>query len=174
MGLRSMHLGYAYQDLLTALRLMDLAVGHAGDRGHEDVRRGPVDDITCEWGTGSHERLQIKHTDHDRALSAESFIKDSRGLCLELPFSSIDRDLTSQPAASHRLVVRDTEPDDADLMRVLRPAGTAIDPGPALVLGSGRRPSAWDAGDLGGVCVPVLGWLAVRWSGVGCRVGASR
>lgn len=88
MGLRSTHLSYAYQNLLTALPLMDLAVGHAGDRGHEDVRRGPVDDITCEWGTGSHERLQIKHTDHDRALSAESFIKDSRGCawsCLSHP-----------------------------------------------------------------------------------------
>ncbi|MEU4659419.1 ATP-binding protein [Streptomyces sp. NPDC023723] len=141
MGLRPTHLGYAYQDLLTALRLVDLAVGHArsvtvdtkmfaGDR---------FDDITCEWGTGSRERLQIKHTDHDRALSAESFIKDSRGLRLDLLFSSIDRDLTSQPATSHRLVVRDTEPDEPDLMRVLRPVGTGFDPGPALYGLSSRR-----------------------------------
>ncbi|GAA2476591.1 hypothetical protein GCM10010422_20310 [Streptomyces graminearus] len=134
MGLRPTHLGYAYQDLLTALRLVDLAVGRArsvtvdtkmfaGDR---------FDDITCELGTGSRERLQIKHTEHDRALSAESFIKDRRGLRLDLLFSSIDRDLTSQPATSHRLVVRDTEPDEPDLMRVLQPVSTDIDPGPAL------------------------------------------
>ncbi|WP_416965048.1 AAA family ATPase [Streptomyces sp. Agncl-13] len=134
MGLRPTHLGYAYQDLLTALRLVDLAVGHArsvvvdtkmfaGDR---------FDDITCEWGTGSRERLQIKHTDHDRALSVESFSRDNRGLRLDLLFASIDRDLASQPAVSHRLVVRDTEPDDPDLTRVLRPVGTGSDPGPAL------------------------------------------
>ncbi|MFJ9154298.1 AAA family ATPase [Streptomyces sp. NPDC102270] len=141
MGLRPTHLGYAYQDLLTALRLVDLAVGHArsvvvdtkmfaGDR---------FDDITCEWGTGRRERLQIKHTDHDRALSAKSFIKDSRGLRLDLLFSSIDRDLTSQPATSHRLVVRDTEPDEPDLMRVLRPVSSSSDPGPALYGLSSKR-----------------------------------
>ncbi|MFJ3692143.1 AAA family ATPase [[Kitasatospora] papulosa] len=149
MGLRPTHLGYAYQDLLTALRLVDLAVGRArsvtvdtkmfaGDR---------FDDITCEWGTGSRERLQIKHTDHDRALSAESFIKDSRGLRLDLLFSSIDRDLTSQPATSHRLVVRDTEPDKPDLMRVLQPVSSGIDPGPALH-GLGSKRFRFDAAAL--------------------------
>ncbi|AZM58146.1 MULTISPECIES: ATP-binding protein [unclassified Streptomyces] len=149
MGLRPTHLGYAYQDLLTALRLVDLAVGRArsvtvdtkmfaGDR---------FDDITCEWGTGSRERLQIKHTDHDRALSAESFIKDNRGLRLDLLFSSIDRDLTSQPATSHRLVVRDTEPDEPDLMRVLQPVSSGIDPGPALH-GLGSKRFRFDAAAL--------------------------
>ncbi|MEU9384139.1 ATP-binding protein [Streptomyces sp. NPDC048279] len=149
MGLRPTHLGYAYQDLLTALRLVDLAVGRArsvtvdtkmfaGDR---------FDDITCEWGTGRRERLQIKHTDHDRALSAESFIKDSRGLRLDLLFSSIDRDLTSQPATSHRLVVRDTEPDESDLMRVLQPVSSGIDPGPALH-GLGSKRFRFDAAAL--------------------------
>ncbi|WP_146057732.1 AAA family ATPase [Streptomyces sp. SM10] len=134
MGLRPTHLGYAYQDLLTALRLVDLAVGRAksvlvdtkmftGDR---------FDDITCEWSTGSRERLQIKHTDHDRALSVESFTKDNRGLRLDLLFSSMDLGLTALPGASHRLVVRDTEPEDPDLIRVLRPVSTSTDPGPAL------------------------------------------
>ena len=134
MGLRPTHLGYAYQDLLTALRLVDLAVGRVksvlvdtkafnGDR---------FDDITCEWGTGSRERLQIKHTDHDRALSLESFTKDNRGLRLDLLFSSMDRSLTALPGTQHRLVVRDTEPVDPDLTRVLRPVGTSTDPGPAL------------------------------------------
>lgn len=149
MGLRPTHLGYAYQDLLTALRLVDLAVGRArsvtvdtkmfaGDR---------FDDITCEWATGSRERLQIKHTDHDRALSAESFIKDSRSLRLDLLFSSIDRDLISQPATSHRLVVRDAEPDEPDLMRVLQPVSSGIDPGPALH-GLGSKRFRFDAAAL--------------------------
>ncbi|KOX42417.1 AAA family ATPase [Streptomyces sp. NRRL F-7442] len=134
MGLRPTHLGYAYQDLLTALRLVDLAVGRAksvlvdtklftGDR---------FDDITCEWSTGSRERLQIKHTDHDRALSLESFTKDTRGLRLDLLLASMKESLTSHPGALHRLVVRDTEPEDPELTRVLRPVHTSADPGPAL------------------------------------------
>lgn len=134
MGLRPTHLGYAYQDLLTAVRLVDLAMGRAksvlvdtklfaGDR---------FDDITSEWSTGSRERLQIKHTDHDRALSADSFTKDVRGLRLDHLFSSIALDLESRPGTSHRLVVRDTEPSDADLAKILVQVGPDSDPGPTL------------------------------------------
>ncbi|MFJ8955269.1 AAA family ATPase [Streptomyces sp. NPDC102381] len=141
MGLRPTHLGYAYQDLLTALRLVDLAVGRAesvlvdtklftGDR---------FDDITCKWTTGAPERLQIKHTDHDRALSVESFTKDSRGLRLDLLFHSMGHSLTALPGASHRLVVRDTVPEDPDLTKVLQPISTSTDPGPALHGLSSRR-----------------------------------
>ncbi|MFJ5123394.1 ATP-binding protein [Kitasatospora sp. NPDC088548] len=141
MGLRPTHLGYAYQDLLTGLRLVDLAVGHArsvvvdtkafaGDR---------FDDITCEWSDGSLERLQIKHTSHDRALSTDSFTKDTRSLRLDLLFTSIGRDLNAPSGTSHRLVVRDTDPDDADLTNVLRPVGAGNDPGPALHGLSSRR-----------------------------------
>ncbi|MFF7591091.1 NACHT domain-containing protein [Kitasatospora purpeofusca] len=120
---------------------MDLAVGHArsvlvdtkmfsGDR---------FDDITCEWSDGSRERLQIKHTDHDRALSVESFTKDTRSLRLDLLFSSIGHDLDASPGTSHRLVVRDSDPDDADLTKVLRPVSTSADPGPALHSLTSRR-----------------------------------
>ncbi|MEV2248765.1 AAA family ATPase [Streptomyces sp. NPDC049970] len=141
MDLRPTHLGYAYQDLLTALRLVDLAVGRArsvlvdtkmfaGDR---------FDDITCEWADGSRERLQIKHTTHDRALSLKSFTKDKRSLQLDLLFSSVNQDLQADPGTSHRLVVRDTEPDDTDLSQVLLPFSASSDPGPALPgLGSRR------------------------------------
>ncbi|GLF95509.1 P-loop domain-containing protein [Streptomyces yaizuensis] len=141
MDLRPTHLGYAYQDLLTALRLVDLAVGRArsvlvdtkmfaGDR---------FDDITCEWADGSRERLQIKHTSHDRALSLKSFTKDQRGLQLDLLFSSVNQDLQTDPGTSHRLVVRDTEPDDLGLSRVLQPLSASSDPGPALPGLSSRR-----------------------------------
>ncbi|MFC8230663.1 NACHT domain-containing protein [Streptomyces sp. NPDC057287] len=141
MDLRPTHLGYAYQDLLTALRLVDLAMGRAksvlvdtkmfaGDR---------FDDITCEWADGSRERIQIKHTTHDRALSLKSFTSDKRGLQLNLLFSSVDQDLKAHPGTSHRLVVRDTEPDDPDLSQVLQPLRTSNDPGPALLGLSSRR-----------------------------------
>ncbi|WP_423834346.1 AAA family ATPase [Streptomyces manipurensis] len=141
MDLRPTHLGYAYQDLLTALRLVDLTVGRArsvlvdtkmfaGDR---------FDDITCEWADGSRERLQIKHTTHDRTLSLKSFTKDQRGLQLDLLFASVSQDLQTDPRTSHRLVVRDTEPDDPDLSQVLQPLSGSSDPGPALLGLSSRR-----------------------------------
>ncbi|MGX1886938.1 NACHT domain-containing protein [Streptomyces sp. NPDC055287] len=141
MDLRPTHLGYAYQDLLTALRLVDLAVGRArsvlvdtkmfaGDR---------FDDITCEWAEGSRERLQIKHTTHDRALPLKSFTKDQRSLQLDLLFSSVIQDLQTDPDTSHRLVVRDTEPDDPDLSQVLQPLSASSDPGPALSGLNSRR-----------------------------------
>ncbi|MEU6934782.1 AAA family ATPase [Streptomyces sp. NPDC046374] len=141
MDLRPTHLGYAYQDLLTALRLVDLAVGRArsvlvdtkmfaGDR---------FDDITCDWADGGRERLQIKHTDHDRALSLKSFTEDKRGLRLDLLFSSVSSGLASHPGTSHRVVVRDTDPDDPGLSQVLQPLPAGDDPGPALRGLNGRR-----------------------------------
>ncbi|MFB6628129.1 AAA family ATPase [Streptomyces sp. NPDC056374] len=141
MDLRPTHLGYAYQDLLTALRLVDLAVGRAwsvlvdtkmfaGDR---------FDDITCDWADGGRERLQIKHTDHDRALSLKSFTEDRRGLRLDLLLSSVSSGLASHPGTSHRVVVRDTDPDDPGLSRVLQPLRAGDDPGPALRGLNGRR-----------------------------------
>jgi hypothetical protein len=85
MGLRPTHLGYAYQDLLTALRLVDLMLGRAttvivdtkafkGDR---------FDDVTSVWATGGRQRLQIKHTAHERELTSASFTGDRRGLQLD-------------------------------------------------------------------------------------------
>ncbi|MER6625428.1 ATP-binding protein [Streptomyces sp. NPDC000931] len=141
MGLRPTHLGYAYQDLLTAVRLVDLAVGRARSVVVDTkmFRGDRFDDITCEWGAGGRERLQIKHTEHDRALSAESFTKDSRGLRLDLLFSSMDHDLTAHPGSSHRLIVRDTEPEVPELTQVLRPFSASTDPGPALHGLSSRR-----------------------------------
>ncbi|MFC8660804.1 AAA family ATPase [Streptomyces sp. NPDC057199] len=134
MGLRPTHLGYAYQDLLTALRLVDLAAGLA-QSVVVDTKMFPgdrFDDITCEWSSGSRDRLQIKHTDHDRALSAESFTKDNRGLRLDLLFPCVQRGLASHPGTVHRLLVRDREPEDPELTRVLRPVDASADPGPAL------------------------------------------
>ncbi|MBT1094207.1 ATP-binding protein [Streptomyces sp. Tu102] len=134
MGLRPTHLGYAYQDLLTALRLVDLAAGLARSVV-VDTKMFPgdrFDDITCEWSAGSRDRLQIKHTDHKRALSAESFTKDTRGLRLDLLFACVERGLAAHPGTLHRLVVRDTQPDDPELTRVLGPLSAGTDPGPAL------------------------------------------
>jgi hypothetical protein len=74
MGLRPTHLGYAYQDLLTALHLLDLVLARAttvivdtkafkGDR---------FDDVTTVWATGGRQRIQIKHTAYERELTTDS------------------------------------------------------------------------------------------------------
>jgi hypothetical protein len=127
MGLRPTHLGYAYQDLLTALRLVDLMLGRAttvivdtkafkGDR---------FDDVTSVWATGGRQRLQIKHTAHERELTSASFTGDRRGLQLDEIVTSIDKDLRDHPGTSYRIVLRDREPQEPDLSTVLMPSTPA-------------------------------------------------
>ena len=51
MSLRPAHLGYAYQDLLTAIRLVDVALGRAPKVTVDTKLFGEdrFDDITTEW-----------------------------------------------------------------------------------------------------------------------------
>src|SRR4051812_43839061 len=134
MGLRPTHLGYAYQDLLTALRLVDLMLGRAttvivdtkafkGDR---------FDDVTSVWAAGGRQRLQIKHTAHERDLTSDSFTGDRRGLQLDGIVSSIDEDLGDYPGTSYRIVLRDRQPQEPDLRTVLMQVDPSTDPGPVL------------------------------------------
>jgi hypothetical protein len=132
MGLRPTHVGYGYQDLLTAIRLVDVVLGRAttvvvdtkmfeGDR---------FDDLTSSWRTGGRERLQIKHTADERELTLESFTGDRRGLQLDKVVASVIHDLRDHTDTSYRLVVRDAEPNDPALTRVLAPVAPNADPGP--------------------------------------------
>jgi len=134
MGLRPTHLGYAYQDLLTAIRLVDVALGRAArvivDSKMFDGDR--FDDVTCEWRAGGRDRLQIKHTATDRELATGSFTGDRRGLSLDLLVTAVDQDLQQHPRTCYRIVLRDTEPHDPDLVAVLGPVDASTDPGPAL------------------------------------------
>jgi hypothetical protein len=142
MGLRPAHLGYAYQDVLTAIPLVDVALGRASrvivDTKMFDGDR--FDDVTTEWRSGGRDRLQIKHTDSDRELTQASFTRDRRGLRLDLLAAAIDLDLQEHPGSRYRIVLRNTEPHDPDLARVLRPADPGSDPGPAL---SGLSSTRW-------------------------------
>lgn len=134
MGLRPTHLGYAYQDLLTAIRLVDVALGRAAQVIVDTkMFAGDLfDDVTTEWRAGNRERLQIKHTDSDRELTEASFARDRRGLRLDLLISAIDHDLREHPGTGYRIVMRDTEPYSSDLVHVLAPTDPGTDPGPAL------------------------------------------
>ena len=58
MNLRPTHLGYAYQDVLTAICLIDVALGNA-DRIVVDSKlfdTDRFDDLTCEWRGGARVR----------------------------------------------------------------------------------------------------------------------
>ncbi|MCM3920138.1 ATP-binding protein [Frankia sp. AiPs1] len=150
MGLRPTHLGYAYQDLLTAIRLVDVALGRAlrviVDLKMFDEDR--FDDVTCEWRGGGRERLQIKHSASGSELAAASFTGDRRSLRLDLLVAAVNRDLSDYPGTTYRIVLRDTEPRDADFASILKPVEKGSDPGPVFQ-GLGRSRFRFDPEALG-------------------------
>lgn len=133
MSLRPTHRGYAYQDLLTGIALVDLMIGAAESvvvdtKGFVADR---FDDLTIVYRGGRRARLQIKHTSLDRELSEESFTGDGRSLRVDRLFDAVLEDLAQHPETEYRVVVRDGDPD-ADLRAVLRLVGSDEDPGDPL------------------------------------------
>ncbi len=137
MTLAAAHRGYEYQDLLVALRLVDVMLGSI-EQTHIDKKLIPndrFDDLTTVDATGRRERVQVKHTDNaDQPLTASTFTNDARGLRLSRLISAVlaDRDSGGAQAKeySFRIVMRDAPPTGAGLLSVLRPANP--DPGPFL------------------------------------------
>jgi NACHT domain len=133
MNLRATHQGYAYQDLITGIALVDLMLGTAetitvDTKGFTGDR---FDDLTVAYRTGRRVRIQIKHTGRDRELSKESFSADGRSLRLDLLFRALLSDLDQHPGSMYRVLVRDGSPDDG-LAAVLKPIDPAHDPGDPL------------------------------------------
>jgi hypothetical protein len=133
MNLRATHHGYAYQDLITGVALVDLMLGTAESitvdtKGSTGDR---FDDLTVVYATGRRVRIQIKHTSLDRELSKGSFSGDGRSLRLDLLFGSLLFDLDQHPGTTYRVIVRDGNPDE-DLAAVLKPVDAADDPGDPL------------------------------------------
>ncbi|MDQ3154922.1 MAG: ATP-binding protein [Actinomycetota bacterium] len=133
MNLRATHHGYAYQDLITGIALVDLLLGTAetitvDTKGFTGDR---FDDLTIGYRTGRRVRVQIKHTSLDRELSKDSFSGDGRRLRLDSLFGALLSDLDQHPGTTYRVVVRDGNPDD-DLAAVLKPIDPAHDPGDPL------------------------------------------
>ena len=134
-GLTAAHRGYEYQDLLAAIRLVDVCLGRVTEAlvDQKLVDDDRFDDLTTVDVDASRIRAQIKHTDrNDRPLSLETFTTDSRSLRLDRLVTTIlrDRDGPGTAASSwiFRVVLRDLAPVDDDLIEVLRPA--LPDPGP--------------------------------------------
>jgi hypothetical protein len=134
MGLRPTHLGYAYQDLLTAFSFVDLMLGRttAVTVDTKAFTGDLFDDVTSELTDGGRHRLQIKHSAHARALTAESFTTGRRGLHLGAIVASVAEELRTHPGTRHRIVLRDTEPQGANLLAVLSRVDAGAEPGPAL------------------------------------------
>ena len=137
MTLDSAHRGYEFQDLLVALRLVDVMLGSIQQIYVDKklILNDRFDDLTTVDATGRRERVQIKHTDNaDRPLTLATFTNDSRGLQLNRLISAAleDRKSEGSQAIEHsfRIVMRDAPPNDTGLLTVLRPANP--DPGPFL------------------------------------------
>ncbi|WP_280334287.1 ATP-binding protein [Nocardia wallacei] len=133
MNLRVTHQGYAYQDLITGIALVDLMLGTAvavtvDTKGFEGDR---FDDLNIVYRAGRRVRIQIKHTAQDRELSKDTFSADRRSLKLDRLFDSLLHDLAQEPGTTYRVVVRDNSPDK-DLAEVLKTVDPVSDPGDPL------------------------------------------
>lgn len=159
--LTAAHIGYEYQDLLVAVRLVDVLLGAVSDVVVDKklVDDDRFDDLTCTDAAQHRVRCQFKHTENDdRPLTLATFTNDARGLRLDKLISCMlaDREGPGSTAASttFRLVLRDRAPNDTDLIELLRPA--TPDPGPFVEhLGTSRQ--RFDAAAL---------WVAINDDGV--------
>ena len=135
MALAPAHRGYEYQDLLVAMRLIDVMLGTIVEIDVDEklVPDDRFDDLTTVDETGFRERTQVKHTDNtDQALTLATFTNDARRLRLDHVISAAiaDRDRPGSQAReiSFRIIMRDIPPSDPRLCAALRPANP--DPGP--------------------------------------------
>ena len=135
MTLASAHQGYEYQDLLVAVRLVDVLLNSVVTV-HVDEKLVPqdrFDDLTTVDGSGVRERIQIKYAANvDQDLTLATFTTDARNLRLDRLVSSILAD-RSGPGVnaqdlSYRIILTDLRPTDPCLCSVLTPANP--DPGP--------------------------------------------
>ena len=148
MNLRATRHGYAYQDLITGIALVDLMLGTAetitvDTKGFTGDR---FDDLTIAYRTGRRVRIQIEHTSRDRELSKDSFSADGRSLRLDLLFRALLSDLDQYPGSMYRVLVRDGSPDDglAAVLKLMYPAtilATLCQASPLAGSSSIRRPS---------------------------------
>ncbi|GGR99589.1 hypothetical protein GCM10010252_42870 [Streptomyces aureoverticillatus] len=133
-ALQPAHRGYEYQDLLCAMRLVDLTLGTLSVVRVDEklVPDDRFDDLTVTTASGRHERTQFKHTDSDdKQLTCQTFTNDRRGLRLDrlVAAATAYRDGPgSGVECLFRVILRDVRPVEERLTEVLVPA--TPDPGP--------------------------------------------
>lgn len=130
------HRGYDYQDLLSALRLIDVLLGRLQVTNvDEKLFDGDLfDDLTTLDAENRRERFQFKHRDAPTSLSLSLLTTQDRDLKLDavLACALTDRDGPGVAATSsrYRIVLRDGSPE-ARLQPFVRPSNP--DPGPFSV-----------------------------------------
>lgn len=142
--LTAAHVGYEYQDLLVAVRLVDVVMGAVAEAIVDEklVDDDRFDDLTCIDADQNRVRSQFKHTENDdRPLTLATFTNDGRGLRLDRLIACMLDDRAGPGSAAtsttYRLVLRDRVPDDVRLTTLLKPA--APDPGPSVEYLGTRR-----------------------------------
>ena len=133
MSLRTAHMGYIYQDLVTAVALVDVLLSDASSvtADVKQVDDDLFDDLTIIGAAGGRSRIQIKHTNQDRLLSQRTFTGDGRGLRIDRVITSILRDLKENGDSNYAILLRDGDPDDK-LSTVLLPVVSSHFDSPVL------------------------------------------
>jgi len=116
MTLDAAHRGYDYQDLLTAIRLVDVLIGRLQiTHVDEKLFDGDLfDDLTAVDLQGNRERFQFKHRDAPTHLPLSTFTSQARDLKLDSILACIiaDRSHSAGTVPSrYRIVLRDGSPE---------------------------------------------------------------
>ena len=134
-ALTSAHRGYEYQDLMVAVRLVDVLLESIVEIRVDEklVPDDRFDDLTTVDQTGHRERTQFKYTDNaDQALTLATFTNDARSLRLDRIVSAALEDRNGPGKQygelSFRIMLSNVLPTDRRLLSVLRQANP--DPGP--------------------------------------------
>jgi hypothetical protein len=133
--LQAAHRGYEYQDLMVALRLVDLVLGTVSS-AEVDVKLvtdDRFDDLTIVESSGRRVRTQFKNRDDALIpLSLATFTSDTRDLRLDRLIASAIADRSqfanSIDGVQFRIVLRDACPIDPKLLGVLKAAATEVSP----------------------------------------------
>ncbi len=143
-GLAHAHRGYQYQDLISAIALVDVLLqGNVDTVIDRKLFPGDLfDDLTISAASGRH-RIQLKHSsDLTAELKLATFSGNSRGVRLDIVISALLKERAAFPKCAettlYRLVFTETLSGSGDLNDLLHPATLPID-SPLLGLGKTLR-----------------------------------
>src|SRR6266700_5686327 len=126
MALQNAHSGYEYQDIFTALRLVDVLLSRTAEVT-VDVKLfdGDLfDDLTTLWSDGSCTREQLKHSVNPGPLETKKLTSQTRDCRLDILVASAVKDNEkrnyNRSSCEYRLIMSDLAPTEKALLDVLR------------------------------------------------------
>lgn len=129
MALQNAHSGYKYQDIFTALRLVDALLSRTTEVAVDaKLFRGDLfDDLTTVWIGGHRTREQLKHSEAPGPLEPKVFTSTTRDCRLDMLVASALTDHKNNPTCTsyeYRITMSDLAPNDPKLTKVLSPDPT--------------------------------------------------